>query len=699
MKLMLVIVAVVLGQMVSAVAFGAEPGPVVLVDNGKAACVIVAPARTSPEVKIGLESANLLADHLQRMSGAAIKVVMENELGAEVRDGQVIAPASQIDPSVHIFVLVGETDLAKKLGVTTEGLGAGGLLIKTVGNALILQGPAGTSDPYGTRYAVVSLLEDLGCRYLWPGKSGKVIPHRSTVAVSAIEKRYTPQVGQRNIRMQTTGPRNFTKGLALLNLEKEPWQEEYAAAAKSEPSITWAQWQGLNGYALGITGGHAGYGLRGGWAEHGKDHPEWFALQPDGTRDMSKAAERWTLCVSNPQLIEYVANDIIARMKAHPMPSVSLAPNDGGLSSPCMCDECKKLDPPDAPKIELRLYNKVGQSACRIIEYPSLTDRHMHYWNAIAERVAKVYPNLPLVIDAYGPYSTPPVREKIHPNLVIRYVPSDLDGWIGWQKAGAKRIFWRPNNLHNGYREATIHTVAAAPIISKNMQAMAANGMMAVDIQGIYDNWATQGLSYYVAARTMWNPKLTFDDLLNDYCRNGFGPAAEPVKAYFQKVLALVGPYDNSTPAGLAKIFASSTPAAMAELKGYLDSADTLAGADEALHQRIAFLRVGLNWSAITSRAAQFRSAAQENKPFDKAEADRVLDQRWLMARDIFKNNILTVNVALVAGFDDTNWRDLGWHGPTNTTKTAGASAKPKTDDGWLYEDQSQMGSKKGEGK
>ena len=71
-------------------------------------------------------------------------------------------------------------------------------------------------------------------------------------------------------------------------------------------------------------------------------------------------------------------------------------------------------------------------------------------------------------------------------------------------------------------------------------------------------------------------------------------------------------------------------------------------------------------------------------------EAQRLLDQRWLMARDIFKNNILAVNVTLVAGYDDTNWRDLNWKGPGDSAKTG-----QKGDDSWLYEDQSQPAAKK----
>src|SRR5690606_33608107 len=102
------------------------------------------------------------------------------------------------------------------------------------------------------------------------------------------------------------------------------------------PRHGWGGWHRLGGN-LGIGGGHAGGGLRGGWAEHGERHPEWFALQADGTRDMSNAGGRFRLCVSNPALIEHVANDIIEQVRERPTTSVSLSPNDGGYASFCQC--------------------------------------------------------------------------------------------------------------------------------------------------------------------------------------------------------------------------------------------------------------------------------------------------------------------------------------------------------------------------
>jgi len=93
----------------------------------------------------------------------------------------------------------------------------------------------------------------------------------------------------------------------------------------AEPENNWGAWNGIGGY-LGIGGGHAGGGLHGGWEEHGKTHPEWFALQPDGTRDQSAAGGRWQLCVSNPALIDHVADDIIGRLAGKAQPRFRSAP-------------------------------------------------------------------------------------------------------------------------------------------------------------------------------------------------------------------------------------------------------------------------------------------------------------------------------------------------------------------------------------
>src|SRR3954463_15990867 len=90
-------VAAVLGCLLPLEAMGAEGGSVQLVDNGKPTCVIVTPGKGAAGAQLDMDSDKLLADHLKRMSGAEVKVVLESDLAAEVRDGRVVAPAGQAD--------------------------------------------------------------------------------------------------------------------------------------------------------------------------------------------------------------------------------------------------------------------------------------------------------------------------------------------------------------------------------------------------------------------------------------------------------------------------------------------------------------------------------------------------------------------------------------------------------------------------
>ena len=45
--------------------------------------------------------------------------------------------------------------------------------------------------------------------------------------------------------------------------------------------------------------------------------------------------------------------------------------------------------------------------------------------------------------------------------------------------------------------------------------------------------WATQGPMYYLMAQLAWNPDRPVDEIMDDYYRTGFGPAAEDIEAYW----------------------------------------------------------------------------------------------------------------------------------------------------------------------
>lgn len=622
--------SVLLVLLTAASVLQAHESGVPLVVAGRPQALIVLPAEADSR-SVEAEAARILSDHLFLLSGARLEIQRESELGAAAIEGERLRfDSGKVPVGIGQFVLVGESQAARGLGLTSAGLGPGGLLVKTRGNALALLGPKTPADNGGTRHAVIELLETLGVRYLWPGETGRVIPRSDTIVVAPWDVRFTPPIGQRRIRWMGMRDRPES-GLAPLQLTRDDWDQAARQAAALEFGTAWTTWQRLGGN-LGIGGGHAGAGLAGGWAEHGRQHPEWFALQADGTRDQSAAGDRWRLCKSNPELIEYVAAQIIARADRDPaLRCVSLCPNDGGYSSHCCCENCRRLDPPEGPKIQLTVFERVGKPQRHQIEYVALTDRMVWYWNQIAQRVTQRHPELLFQAEAYSVWSTPPVRQRLHPNLVLRYVPSEIDGWEGWQQAGARRIYWRPNILLAGRRDGKLHVMTQR--LAETMRFMASRGMAATDFDSIIHHWAVQGLNYYAAARLNWNPQWTADEILDSYCRPGFGGGAEFVKRYFLAAEQL-----TSSPE------ATFSPESLGQLRGLLDAAERSAGDDAPVRARIAFLRMGLNFTELQVTLDALNEQAAKDLAFDAARAERLLELNYLTLRDIVRNRHFAVH-------------------------------------------------------
>lgn len=389
-----------------------------LVAEGQSKAVIVLADQPSAAAK---QAAAILAAQIAKISGANLPVIRESALG-EIKavEGALRASTSGVSPEA--FILVGESGLTRRLGVTTEGLGAGGILHRTFANALVLLGPDDKtpSDPDGTRYAVTTFLEDvLGFRFLWPGELGLVAPARKTVKVPALDRKFTPGIAQRKIRNAHYNDR-VQAGLDYLGVKKEDNDKIEAVTLGGGPETpNWFDWQRLGG-KIDLVAGHA---FGDAWEKYHREHPEWFAMQPNGSRDLSKLTpERSRLCKSNLALIDALARDKIAELDRGKVKSVSLCPNDGGLACFCMCPECKKLDPVEGRLVTL-WDNSSGPR--RSFEYVSLTDRMVWFWNQLATRITAKHPDAWLTVYAYSVYKAPPVREKLHPNLAVGFVGMD----------------------------------------------------------------------------------------------------------------------------------------------------------------------------------------------------------------------------------------------------------------------------------
>lgn len=642
-----------------------------LVKDGRSQCLIVLADKPSATARAG---ARLLSSMLERVSGAKTPIVEETGLrDLVVKEGVVRASYDGVSPIS--FVFVGESQLAGKLGVSAEGLKRGGLRIKTTGNVLVLLGADDDTpaDAGGSRYAVVTFLEEaLGIRYLWPGELGLVVPRQPTIGVQELDKTFTPLITQRQIRWGNNSSDRTAEGLAYLGIPREEFDARFAQAFGRDKGLTnWSEWQRLGG-SLELRGGHS---FGDAWEKYHVGHPEWFALQGNGSRDLSKLnPERARLCKSNVELIEALAQDKIAELDRTGAKSISLAPNDGGRATFCMCSECKKLDPPEGRKITLTDYTA---SPPRQFEYVSLTDRMVWFWNRLATRISAARPGTWFVVYAYSAYKAPPIRGKLHPNIAVAFVGVSYDSdearnqaradWQAWAMMSGK-LYWRPNLLLYGRRQGVpavyIHKLA------DDLQNFAHNGLVGTDFDSIMHNWATEGLNYYVLSKLLWDPDQDVDAILSDYCQSGFGPAAETVKRYFLEIERLT----NQTAAGVgastreipsALKLAPYTPQTCTTLHALLNQALAAAGEDELIRQRIAFLRNGISFVELQARTHVYARAHQEQKPTSQERAQFMSDmeKKFQFMRRLAREQPLALNMPMISWGSEGLFQSHGWNG------------------------------------
>jgi hypothetical protein len=155
------------------------------------------------------------------------------------------------------------------------------------------------------------------------------------------------------------------------------------------------------------------------------------------------------------------------------------------------------------------------------------------------------------------------------------------------------------------------------------------------------------------------------------------------VKRYFQIAEQGVQPRTG----GGKSAFPLIAPVTIDALRTELAAAAKATEHDAPAHHRVAFLRAGFEFTAISAEADRLREAAEAGQKPDPAAVNTVMERRWQMMRAILRNQPLAVNVAVVAGYDAPLNSALGWKGPTESTKAGSFKLKPGDD--WLNEDQS----------
>lgn len=582
-----------------------------LVENGHARAVIVIPAgQKSP-------AAGELQHYLLEAAGAKVPIVAEDKLD------RAQEAASR--------VFVGSCQAARRV-VDLQKLEPEGFVIKTVGDDLFIVGRDTTDAGLpvdGTFYGVCEFLERyLGVRWLMAGPLGEVVPKQVTIRVADTDLRQEPLLWQRKIRNVKAGGHKdlIRRILQEWNVPLSQWETTFS----KNQTAPWFEHQRLGG-RVKLSYGHS-YG--GWWNKYHEQHPDIFALQPNGTR--VNTAERERLCVSNPTLWDLVAQDRLQQLRANrQLTAASISPNDGGANQFCCCARCRSWDAPSVQEI-YRRNPEVGQER----EIP-LTDRYFRFYNEVAKRVKQIMPDRFLGCYAYSRYRTPPqVLDHLEDNLIVGYVGFNSywddaqrklsrDEWLQWSKL-AKQLFLRPNLLSGaiGLPVNYVHKLA------EDLRFLADHGMRATDFDGCVGNWGTQGLNCYVLAKLLWNPYQDVDPIVEDYCRAAYGTGADAMQAYYRRLeqltdrLATHSKLDAAERgADIHQLTDAYTDAELAELEACVTRAIAAIGArDPAALERARLVATGLEYTRKTrdllAAAAAVRQRRSNRAQFQKLHAE-----------------------------------------------------------------------------
>jgi hypothetical protein len=646
---------------------GASAGgerPFTVAENSVARAVIVLPDSPSPSAETG---AAILGRWLSDMTGVRIPVKRESELSGPERPKTGAAETGPQD-AFQSFIFVGDCAASRRLGCSAEGMIPGEFKILSEGNAVCVFGRDDSpSDPWGTRYGCACLLEKLGCRYLWPGESGRAFPVSSTLTIPHIDTSWRPALRWRQIRTMRYHE-NIASGLERLGMSKEDFERGRKGAGVNFDPLDindWFCWHRL--VKLGFKSGHAfGYA----WDKYHPRHPEWFAMQPNGSREPIKnvpfSASRMQLCTSNEKLVETLAKDKIEELNrdasgeksAASVKSVSVSPNDGGHTTYCTCPQCELMDPPEGKTVELMDFTV---SPRRPFPHVSLTDRMVIFYNRLAERIREKHPDALVTADAYSAYTNPPVREKVARGLLLRFCGGSylseniraqfLGDWDGWRDAGAE-MYWRPNLLHVAAGQAIPLNYTRKLAVDFNL--FLKRGMLATDFDSCIHHWSTHGFIYYALARLHAEQGIDIDTLLDDYCRAGFHKAWRDVRIYL-KTLEALSDKIMEDPSGasfskeakeerMIREFNETMPV----LTRCLDLAEKAVSDDKKALRRVGFLRAGLDFARLQAAlySLVYESKKKQLSPEGMSSASKLLALRIDKARDIMRSNPLAVNVA-----------------------------------------------------
>ena len=550
-------------------AFASARGGIVVAKGGKPGASIVVREDASPlQALPALE----LQRYVAKITGARLPLRYDSE---------------DVEGSL---ILVGESRLTRQMGLPGAPLSGDEFVITArdgrlvlLGNDRLLKGDeANARAPgrckQGTTNAVHAFLHDLcAVRWFMPGRLGEAVPRRETLEIAPIDVREQPA-------------RTFALGSG-------PWRN---------CSREWAR-RNLLGSSVFIhhSGGHLWYSLIPA-KKYAGEHPEWFALGPDGAR----SSEGNHLCTSNPQLFTEALKNLRA-IYDQGYEWVEIGQSDGYRR--CRCEACEALD-------EYREdvgYWVEGKPADRV---------HLFH-GELARQVGQSHPGRKALIIAYGPTGEPPhAFDRFADNVIVEFThdpPELLQRWNAYHDRFTAYVYWF----------GTYHRMGFGPKASPEWLASELRRMRKAKAEGVYfcggfDCWGTEGPAYYVASRLMRAPGQDEKALLAEFCTGLFGASARDMQGFFTEFYRAADTYREGPRTPTEVYLECFTQAGLKRCGELLDSAEKNAQ-DGRVRRRIGLFRDGYDYVRLTALAIRRAVEWREQKTEATRKAlDAAVEQR-----------------------------------------------------------------------
>ena len=356
--------------------------------------------------------------------------------------------------------------------------------------SLLIIGP---SDK-GTEFGVYGFLQDIcGVRFYLPERAGTYVPKLPDLRIPLKDALENPYFKQRRFVTVSAYDRAWLRHNRTI--------DRYPAT---------------HGLHLVIT------------EKYVQDHPEYFAysatlkkrLLPgrDGRRTFSQQP-----CMTNSDVIRLTADYAIDYFRKNPDAiCLNLGPNDS--TNYCQCPSCRKVTG--------------GKKEINDMGFVSDSRLAMYFYNKVAEKVFKVFPDKYIGIIGYNSTRTMPEGMKLHPHIVVgvlEFPQYYFDPASENFTEILKRRKSIPSLIMAGWRYGTGFLVPnlAMNLEEKFLDFCRDNKMFGMNNE-IGANWIAIGIKDYLFAQKMWDPDKRSRDMLEEFCRNMFGAGAPSMLKFYE---------------------------------------------------------------------------------------------------------------------------------------------------------------------